>query len=267
MITCTDIPNRAIGNALFQYAALLAISLRTGHKPVFPLGKDYLHHCGQRIQMLDSGFQIKIDKSPVEHINVQHTIKEIEDNIFTPSLFSIKDNTDIYGYFQDINYFNWCKEFIIDNLQFNPNIKQESEDFFIDNQLVPTECIAVHIRRGDYLNLANHHPVLDLLYYNKTFQLFEKGYKFIIFSDDTQWCQENFNFDNCMVKDQNSNAFIDMCIMSKCHSNIIANSTFSWWAAFLNKNPNKQVIYPSNWFGPAKNINEPNIFFQEWIRI
>ena len=106
MITCTDIPTRAIGNALFQYATLLAISLKTGHEPVFPLGKDYLHHSGQRIQMLDSGFQIKINKFSVKDIKIQYTVKEIGDSIFIPSIFSIKDNTDIFGYFQDINYFN-----------------------------------------------------------------------------------------------------------------------------------------------------------------
>ena len=90
--------------------------------------------------------------------------------------------------------------------------------------------------------------------------------KFLIFSDDITWCKKNFIGDS-FIFIENEVDFIDMYLMSMCINNIIANSTFSWWGAWLNKNKNKKIISPINWFGPAKPLNIRDVIPHNWVKI
>ena len=93
-----------------------------------------------------------------------------------------------------------------------------------------------------------------------------RGYKFVIFSDDIPWCKENFIGDNFTFIDGEED-YIDLYLMSVCEHNIIANSSFSWWGAYLNTNITKKVIAPKEWFGKVKCISSSNIISTEWISI
>jgi hypothetical protein len=89
---------------------------------------------------------------------------------------------------------------------------------------------------------------------------------FIFVSDDMNWVKENFKGNNIFYSD-NSEEILDLTLMSICDNNIIANSSFSWWGAFLNENPNKKVIAPSKWFGPEGPSDTQDIYPTEWITI
>jgi len=126
--------------------------------------------------------------------------------------------------------------------------------------------IALHIRRGDFLiNSANHHN-LSLDNYEKALKQFHHTREVIIYTDDPDWAgaQELFSDDRFIIS-QNNGAYHDMYLMSKCSDFIIANSTFSWWGAWLCENPDKMVICPSVWFGPNnQDKNTKDLYPKGW---
>jgi hypothetical protein len=122
----------------------------------------------------------------------------------------------------------------------------------------------MHIRRGDYVSLkiSNElHGVLPLEYYYNAIELIKKqnpNITVFVFSDDIPWVKENLKLkDKCVYVDFNSgeNSVFDMFLMSLCKHNIIANSSFSWWGAWLNQNKNKIIVAPENWFAKKEMLN------------
>ncbi len=128
---------------------------------------------------------------------------------------------------------------------------------------------SIHVRRGDYLNSPNHHPVQNMNYYMKAIKQMPKDSIFLIFSDDISWCKANFpDVPEKFIFVEGNADYEDLLLMSLCKNNIMCNSTFSWWGAWLNKNPNKKVIAPSVWFGPAyANHNTEDLYCEGWIKI
>ena len=147
----------------------------------------------------------------------------------------------------------------------------------------PQKCISIHVRRGDYTSphLAAFHPLLSAEYYQKAFRyIVDTLYlpkvdsddiptKFLIFSDDIKFCQDNFKGENIIIVDnfyyKEYAAVVDLCMMSMCKYSIIANSTFSYWGAYLGEEK-KIVIYPHVWFGPGYN-NFNIVDVEGWIKI
>lgn len=180
-----------------------------------------------------------------------------------------KNHNFIYGYFQSYKYFDAYKtEFI--KMLYNP---YESE---VDSQLTQylleqvaatndesdsppskkiqeVEFVSIHIRRTDYLALSDIHLNLDTSYYEEAISHFStENNIFLIFSDDVEFIQKEPLFKKLRHKYIITNQDDEYCfwLMSACHHNIIANSSYSWWASYINSNPNKLVICPSKWFGP-----------------
>jgi hypothetical protein len=151
-------------------------------------------------------------------------------------------NVSLHGYFQSEKYFEHCKEDVIKMLM--PKNTNPSGDY----------C-SVHVRRGDYTRLSDFHTNLGIAeYYFKAMELIPNC-KFVIVSDDPIWCKQNFTGNDFTIKDFTS-PIDDFKTLVASRHNIIANSSFSWWGAYLNRNPDKKVIAPSNWFGPKlKNEN------------
>jgi Glycosyl transferase family 11 len=108
--------------------------------------------------------------------------------------------------------------------------------------------------------------VQTIKYYEDAIDIIGDYEYLLVFSDDIKWCRENLKFNN-MIFMETLTDIEDMWIMSLCKNNIIVNSSFSWWGAWLNKNKNKKVIAPSNWFGPRANINSSDIIPEKWIKI
>ena len=146
------------------------------------------------------------------------------------------------------------------DFEFKDEIKIPCEDMIssLDNP------VALHIRRTDYITNPNH-TCLSMDYYKKALKYF-KDEPILIFSDDPKWCQEHelFEDDRFMISD-NDDAYIDMCLMTMCKGHIIANSSFSWWGAWLADS--KKVIAPKGWFEGSDNshLDTTDIYCTDWI--
>jgi hypothetical protein len=177
------------------------------------------------------------------------------------------------GYFQSEKYFekykNEIRELFSESEEISEYIDRKYGKLFQTKQLV-----SIHVRRGDYKKYPDHHPMLYLEYYENAIRTFQrKGYiNFLVFSDDLEWCKKKFVgkvFDDVNIfYSNNERDIIDMYLMARCGGHIIANSTFSWWGAWLNTKKNKQVVAPNKWFGKAlKGHNTDDLMPEDWRKI
>ncbi|GHT75659.1 alpha-1,2-fucosyltransferase [Bacteroidia bacterium] len=198
-------------------------------------------------------------------IITDYDIKMIENKLFKPFI-------QIYcGRFQSEKYFKGKKEEVQKSFTFDKNkVSEKSQP--IAKKIAAENSVSIHIRRGDYLdkkNLAIFENICTLDYYNKAVQYMIKHVErpvFYVFSDDILWTKEKLNLPNAFFIDWNSgsNSWEDMFLMSLCKHNIIANSTFSWWGAWLNRNENKIVVCPAKY----TNIYASNEFFPaDWHKM
>ena len=152
---------------------------------------------------------------------------------------------------------------------FNNNVQGKASDIF--RQLGAEITCSVHFRRKDYLKSKGYHHNLDSSYYNQAINLVLKKYpmaKFLVFSDDIEWCKKNLPQKMIAIDttaEGEDSMFIDMCIMSKCKIHIIANSSFSWWGAFLSRSA--AVIAPRKWFGPRGPKDWQSVYVTGWITL
>ncbi len=149
-----------------------------------------------------------------------------------------------------------------------------SKNKTIRDEIGVTESVSLHVRRGDYLNSPVLGGVVGVSYYKQAIQLVYrkiKKPKFYIFSDDITWCKSELGIkkEDCKFIDWNKGdlSFQDMCLMSRCKHNIIANSSFSWWGAYLNSSKSKIVICPKYWAGKASGVELSDMNMPEWIEI
>lgn len=190
----------------------------------------------------------------------------IINNIYSEPYFhykeiQYKENLLLSGYFQSEKYFVKNREKILELF----SIDNYSQDFIHKkyNYINFNDCCSLHVRRGDYLKYPNNHPTCDVGYYEKAVELINSK-TILIFSDDLNWCKENLSFTNKDIIFINDNPdYIDLWLMSLCSENIIANSTFSWWGSWLNKNENKKIISTNRWFGDSLHHNVSDLYFDK----
>jgi hypothetical protein len=170
------------------------------------------------------------------------------------------------GYFQSEKYFVDVREDILNLFEIDEDTKSYLSNKY-SNLLSGNTC-SIHIRRGDYLNLPNFHPTQDISYYMDGCNIIGNEANYLIFSDDIEWCYKNFNFIKNRTFISGNTDYQDLYLMSMCNNNIIANSTFSWWGAWLNKNKNKIVVSPKKWFGSENNqYNTDDLYCEGWLII
>lgn len=248
MITCKL--QGGLGNLMFQIATTYSLALDNNDECCFNFNNTHFVHQHPSIY-LDNIFS-KINTTPEENINNFYT----EPN-FSYNEIPYQENMCLTGYFQSEKYFKHNKKNILDLF--------DLDKCSYDTDILDGDTVSLHIRRGDYLGVQDHHPVCSLDYYKDALSEFkDNDYKFIVFSDDTDWCKQNFKEDFLFV--ENKEPQEDLWLMSKCNHNIIANSSFSWWGAWLNQNKSKKVIAPKKWFGKAlSNYNTNDLYSKEWI--
>jgi hypothetical protein len=191
--------------------------------------------------------------------------------------FSEEVNTTIIcydGYWQSYKYFNSIRELLLNEITLRNPAKVKS-DLYID--ILKRNSVSVHIRRGDYLSKSNRYKYFncDSAYYQKAISYVKKMVSdpvFFIFSDDLSWVMENFTFfSDLIVKpvmfDFIPSASLELILMKSCKHNIIANSTFSWWGAWLNSKADKIVIAPAKWYFGRLNETTKDLIPSEWIRL
>jgi len=188
---------------------------------------------------------------------------------FDPNFFKTRNNIKLNGYWQSYLYFAKIKEIIINDFDLKDQYKREIESKL--SLINSFQSVSVHIRRGDYVTNKDATEVLGCLsifYYDYAIQFIRNqisGSHFFIFSDDPEWVKLNMSTQDSTIIDSN-NELHDLILMSHCKHNIIANSSFSWWAAWLNNNTDKIVIAPQKWFNDTS-INTDDLILPTWIRL
>lgn len=189
----------------------------------------------------------------------------------------ILHNTYFHGYFQKFQFYKEYEKILMKTFQFDTR-KISKKALELSSRIGEENSVSLHIRKGDYVNDKITKSVffnLDMEYYINAMNHLSQSYKnlkFYIFSDDITWVVENFKPKDVIYEivelDNTEKPWEDMFLMTRCKHNIIANSTFSWWGAFLNQNPFKKVIAPRNWYYDVnKNQNAMKIYPEKWILI
>ena len=270
-----------LGNQLFQYATGRAVALH--HKLPLKLDLTIFKTYKLHRYLLDQ-FAIQADIATENEIiklkggnNVilsalrktgfikrKSYIKEKRSSHFDASVFK---NNLVYldGYWQNELYFKDIRELLLPELTSSSSISDLGCAYL--ESIKNSNSVSLHVRRGNYLKTKNIN-VLDIDYYMKAADYIRKNVAkptFYVFSDDLEWCNNSLGFlEDCIYVDRTQTDVDDLKLMSFCRHNIIANSSFSWWGAWLNQNPKKTVIAPKGWL-----LNDPdssNVILSDWVK-
>ena len=268
-----------LGNQMFEFAALRGIAAKHNYDITIPSPENKgienysLHEC------------FNLDHIPVGYIESENYVQEGHFH-FDDALFeSCPDNISLYGFFQSERYFKHISDIIKQDFTFLDEHLGPCKEFI--EQFDGQEPIMLHVRRGDpnlvdprgfkwaYVNCSDQHPVQSLDCYEKALQEFGDNQPVVVFSDSVDWVkeQEFFSGDRFFISepqykydDGSFLPYTDLCLMSLCSHAIIANSSMSWWGAWLQSNPNKKVIAPKMWFGPAyADKDTKDLYCSDWI--
>ena len=270
-----------LGNQMFQYAALKGIASNNGYEYTIPPKNSNIQIDNYGI--LDC-FKLSTNKN-IGWIETDNIISEkffhFDDELFN----TCSDNSSIVGFFQSEKYFQHIADQIRNDFIFKSEWSEPCNDFM--NQFNGQEVLFLHVRRGDpnlidkrgfkwaYVNIQDQHPVQPLEYYEKALKHFPEDMPVLVFSDSIDWCKEQdiFKPDRFMFSEPEEKhsdgalvPYLDLCLMSLCSHAIIANSSMSWWGAWLISNPNKKVIAPKMWFGPSyADKDTKDLYCPDWV--
>lgn len=280
-----------LGNQLFQYAVGRALSVRHGAELLLDdsLLKRHRYNTTHREYALDA-YQLRGRKlSPRENRIIRARVSwpfrylcesGLVRSSFTyyrephfeydPILFKASDNIILEGYWQSARYFCEITDELRSELQPATPLLPMAQRYL--EQITQQNSVSLHVRRGDYVSKAStaaNYVACDLQYYRRAIDIVAKREPnpvFFVFSDTPDWVKENLKIDYPMIlvsQPYSWPAYEDLRLMSSCAYNIIANSSFSWWAAWLNTNPDKIVVAPSQWFKNDNNTRD--LIPPEWI--
>lgn len=272
-----------LGNQLFQYA--IGYNLAYKNNTGLLLDISAFNSCKLRNYEL-SVFNIQenfaslsdINKFKPKKILKFYTIKnkkhiKQKGTSFDSKILELKGDLYLDGYWQSEKFFKEVEKQIREDFSFK--IASEQLNKQISTKITMDNSISIHVRRGDYITNTKTnsvHGICSLDYYSKSVKYITNKVEnshFLIFSDDINWVKENLDipFPKTYVDWNNSDkAYEDLRLMSLCKHNIIANSTFSWWGAWLNNNPDKIVIAPRKWFNDSK-IDAADIIPESWVKL
>ena len=250
--------NGRLGNQMFQYAGLRGIAAKHNYSWLVPPSNSYgdanygLFDCFEMSSVTSENFGV------TSYQSIATGCFEFNQQFFD----ACPDNINLHDYFQTEKYFKNVEDIIRKDFEFKNDIKEPCLE--ITEQY--KDFIFLHVRRGDYLSQPQYHPVCSIEYYQRALQEFPDDVPVFVFSDDLDWCKANFTDDRFLIPDENplynhlsdTNdgrvrspiPYYDLCMMSLCSGGIIANSSMSWWGAWL-QNGRGKVIAPKTWFGSA----------------
>lgn len=196
--------------------------------------------------------------------------------LYQPTIEKVRGDVYLSGYFQNEKYFKIYESTIRKDFTFSNDLQGQNK--VLAEQMQSEQSVAVHIRRGDYI--SNQHALsnfvtCDKAYYDNAIAYIKSQVEnpvFYIFTEDFEWVKDNISFADSVVHyvdwNRGDDSYIDMQLMSLCKHNVIANSSFSWWAAWLNANLEKIVLAPAKWFQDDWKNNLLDDFYpQGWIKI
>lgn len=280
-----------LGNQLFQYAIARHLSV-LNHTPLYFDTRFYRSDYAE-----ESGRSFKLDKFNIDYREPNSLLytafkgmKLFPDRTFKPFFVQIKEKhyhfdpdvlkskallINLKGYWHSEKYFKPVSHLIRNELTFN-NVSSENFEQYRQQVIRAENSVAVHIRRGDYVNhpeFSKTFGFLGLRYYESAIALIKAKLEkpsFFLFTDDKQWVKDHFNdrddFNFVELKGPEAD-LDDLHLMSLCKHNIIANSSYSWWGAWLNRNDEKVVLAPKDWFRNQPLWDTKDLLPESWIKI
>lgn len=268
--------NGRLGNQMFQYAGLRGIAANRNFEWLIPRPDNYgdsnygLFDCFEMSSVKEENFG-QLDAQSIA-TGQFHFSQEFFDNC--------PDNINLHDYFQTEKYFKNVEDVIRNDFSFKKEIVESCLEI-LDKLINP---IFIHIRRGDYVNQPDNHPVCPITYYENSLNHFNDTSSVLIFSDDPEWCksQELFSDDRFLISEFNLTynqtsdtndgrvksliPYYDLCLMSMCQGGIIANSSMSWWGAWLIENPTQPIVAPNPWFGKNySHYDMSDLIPEKWV--
>jgi hypothetical protein len=247
-----------LGNQLFTIAATLSYAWEYGATPIFPL----LHTEKYRLSYNRDRIFFRLDSriGPRPFVNYYEEV-----NWFTYNKIHFKPDLVVDGYFQSWRYFHNYRDQILSEFAPSDSILSDLQTKYKEILESPN-TVSVHVRTSS----RKVHPVIPFLgldYIENTMNLFPSDSFFVVFSDRINWAKNKLaNRKTNIVFIEGNDAVQDLFLMSKCKHNIIANSTFSWWAAYMNQNPNKRVICANYWGAYPRIEVFDDLYLPEWER-
>jgi Glycosyl transferase family 11 len=280
-----------LGNQLFQYALARKLALDKNTEVVLDIDgfEDYkLHKFSLQYFAFKMKFTTKRDKlffqvnghknnslvSKIRNRLLKPVIINEQQFNYDPQVFSsAKRHTYLNGYWQTEKYFSDIRDVLLKDLMITRPLEEKNLE--VATLISKVNAVSVHMRRGDYVSNSETlkiHGICSFVYYQEALEILsgkESDIELFVFSDDIPWCQENFrpSFKTHYIDNNNADTnYEDLRLMSLCKHNIIANSSFSWWGAWLNNNPGKTVIAPQTWF-QTDDRNYNDVIPDQWIKI
>ena len=263
MITCRL--KGGLGNLMFQIAFLEYTSMRTG----YPAGYYNINQQFNAIKnyQIETTQRDNIQTSVCVNSYLKMFLNFKWQEIHTPPTNNLRvpfhyvpidkqDNVLYDGFFQSEKYFP-DREFILK--LFKPS--NEIQNYLWGKYGDVSKSTSLHVRRGDYISQPTYHPPCTVEYYEKALANIQGNV--LVFSDDIEWCKKTFIGDRFHFVNGNLD-YQELFLMSMCENNIIANSSFSWWGAWLNTNPHKKVIAPKEWFGHRITDSTEDLYPESW---
>jgi hypothetical protein len=282
-----------LGNQLFQYATGRAIAIRSSQRlfvdhrifgtdelrqfclPVFNAEYGLASEDEECLTMLPPsrkrGFRFLMWS-----LIRGHRIKYIREKslLFDPTIRGLCSNVYLHGYWQSEKYFDDVRPVLVREL--SVRIQPSEENRVLLSEITESESVSIHVRRGDYATdprASRVHGLCSLDYYRVAAQYVAdrvaKKPSFYVFSDDPEWVRENLKLPYQMryvAHNDDAHNYEDLRLMTQCSHHIIANSSFSWWGAWLGRNPNGLVVAPRNWFrDPSR--SDQSLVPERWVRL
>lgn len=270
-----------LGNQMFQYAAARGLAARHGTQVVLDTRTALHRGEGVLTRVFDLDVADPTPLPPARHdaplryavwrmTGAAPAFKRERGLGYNSAIEIWPDNVYLHGYWQSEQYFAHIAQDMRRQFAFRPPPSPQNEQMAA--RIRDTLSVSLHVRRGDYLTF-DAHTICDQTYYDTALAQvaapLDGTPTVFVFSDDPDWARDNLPlpYEKVVVDFNGPDAdYEDMRLMSLCQHNIIANSSFSWWAAWLNANREKRVAGPSGWFGDPK-LNNPDILPQSWFRI
>lgn len=272
MISCSIMGG--LGNQLFQVFATIAYALNNGKEAFFPFTDKSNGFTERKVYW---GSFLSSIQFMVRNVTIEMVLLREKGFEYNQIMKIFGKNVMLYGYYQSYKYFENNYDMICNmiSLEQKKEIVKSKYNYYDFN-----DSVSMHFRIGDYIHIQDKHPILEKSYYENSLNEIVKNYsniKNVYYFTEKKDFVEAQNIIN-QIKDKfNELTFTyvtnvnedweEMLLMSLCTHNIIANSTFSWWGAYFNDNPDKMVCYPSKWFGPALFHQTYDLFPPTWNKI
>ena len=270
--------NGRLGNQMFQYAALRGIAANRNFEWKIP-PTSYNHN--SNYGLFDCFKMASVTSDNLGFVSCP----DIEENThgFDVQIYNnCPDNSNLLGFFQTEKYFKHIEDQIRSDFTFIDDYLNPCIEIIEQFEIKP---IFIHIRRGDAVGREEYHPIHPISYYEESLKEYEDNIPVFVFTDDPVWCksQKLFKSDRFIFNDnlekfsystidglgkmQNTLIpYVDLCLMSLCSGAIIANSSLSWWGAWLQKDEDKKIIAPMPWFGTSlSHLDVSDIISEKWI--